>query len=195
VDARLYLIVTPALCRGDVVETVRAAVRGGVDLVQLRDKDATDCEFLRLARTLAEFPLILNDRVHLVHEAGALGAHVGEDDMTPKEARAELGPGKLLGVSTHNREELEALEDVDYAGLGPMFTTNTKQLTRTPGGPDLVRHTIDATTLPIFPIGGIHAGNAPALIAAGAMRLAVSSAICAAEDPERAAAALRGLLP
>lgn len=199
---KLYLIVTPGLCRGDIVETVVAAIAGGVDLVQLRDKEATDVEFLRLARALLPacrargVPLLLNDRVHLVTACGADGVHVGEDDVPPEEARALLGGGAIVGVSTHDRAEAAAAagRGADYAGLGPMYATGTKPLARTPGGPDLVRAVAGATALPVFPIGGITAANLPELVAAGATRAAVSRAICAAEDARAAAAALRAVL-
>jgi len=176
-----------------------AAIDGGVDMVQLRDKEAADDEFLRLARALANacrprgVPLILNDRVHLVIAAGADGVHVGEDDAPPE----GIPKGMIIGLSTHDRTEASAAKGrgATYIGLGPMFPTGTKELRRTPRGPALLREVLGATELPIFPIGGITATNAPDLVAAGATRLAASSAICAAKDPRAAAAAFRALLP
>jgi thiamine-phosphate pyrophosphorylase len=199
VRARLYLVLTPQVCAGDPLATAAAAIDGGVDLVQLRDKEADDDRFLRLARELAALchargvPLILNDRVHLVRAAGADGVHVGEDDAPPE----EVEKGLIVGLSTHDRAEVEAAaaRGATYVGLGPMFPTGTKTLARTPRGAALVREALGATALPLFPIGGITAANAPALIAAGATRLAVSSAICAARDPRAAAAELYALLP
>jgi thiamine-phosphate pyrophosphorylase len=198
VRARLYLVLTPQACRMDPVATAVAAIEGGADLVQLRDKEATDDAFLRLARALADVcrprgvPLILNDRVHLVEAAGADGVHVGEDD-TPPEA---IGKRMIIGLSTHDRAEAKAARSrgATYIGIGPMFPTATKELARAPGGPTLLRDVLTATDLPVFPIGGITAENAPQLIAAGATRLAVSAAICAAKDPRAAAARLRALL-
>ena len=155
-------------------------------------------EFLRLARRLAGLgvPLILNDRVHLVTEAGAMGVHLGEDDLPPEEAREILGPGRILGLSTHDREEVAAADGrgADYVGLGPMFPTGTKELTRRPGGPGLLRSVRGATVLPVFPVGGITAANLPSLVEAGATRAAVSSAICAAADPRAAALRFSSLL-
>jgi thiamine-phosphate pyrophosphorylase len=165
-------------------------------MVQLRDKEAGDAEFLRLACDLRAacrgIPLILNDRVHLVGPAGADGVHVGEDDIPPE----EIPKGMIVGLSTHNRAEVAAAASrgATYIGLGPMFPTETKRLKRAPRGADLLREALRATDLPVFPIGGITAANAPALVAAGATRLAVSAAICAAADPRAAAAALRTLL-
>lgn len=196
--ARLYLVLTPQACRGDPVATAAAAIEGGVDMVQLRDKEADDDAFLRLARELAKVcrprgvPLILNDRVHLVKAALADGVHVGEDDTPPEEIERTL----IIGLSTHDRAEAAAAKrrGATYIGIGPMFPTATKELTRAPRGAALLREIMGATDLPVFPIGGITAANAPGLVAAGATRLAVSSAICAAEDPGRAAASLRALL-
>jgi thiamine-phosphate pyrophosphorylase len=137
--------------------------------------------------------LILNDRVHLVEAAGANGAHVGEDDLPPEKARAILGPGRLLGVSTHDRAELAAARGrgADHCGLGPMFPTGTKALTRTPRGADLVRECAGATDLPVFCVGGVEPGNVGELVAAGATRVAVSSAIVDSPDPRAAAQQLR----
>jgi len=202
-EASLYFILTPQLCPRGAVATAAAALDGGVDAVQLRDKEAPDGAFLRLAIELAAHcrergvPLILNDRAHLVAEAGADGVHVGEDDLAPEEVRRRYGERLVVGLSTHDRAEVAAAtgRGADYVGLGPMFATPTKALTRTPGGAALLRDAADATALPLYPIGGIDAANAGALIAAGATRLAVSAAICQAADPRAAAAELKALLP
>ena len=199
---RLYLVVTPQRCRLDVETVVKEALSGGVDLVQLRDKEAPDSDFAELARRLVpicrEFgvPLILNDRAALVEETGADGVHVGKNDMTPEEVRERLGEKVLLGVSTHDRAEVAAAaaRGADYLGLGPMFPTRTKSLSRAPRGVELIRETAGATDLPVFPIGGITAATLPHLVAAGATRAAVSSAICASPDPHRAARELLGHL-
>jgi thiamine-phosphate pyrophosphorylase len=196
-------VLTPHLCRLDPVATAIAAIEGGVDLVQLRDKEATDEAFLALARSLVAalrprgVPLVLNDRVHLVRAAGADGVHVGEDDTPPEEVARRPGiEGMIVGLSTHDRAEARAARGrgATYIGIGPMFPTGTKELTRVPGGAALLREVLPATDLPVFPIGGITAANAPELVKAGATRLAVSSAICASVDPRSAAAELRALL-
>ncbi|MHC4222873.1 MAG: thiamine phosphate synthase [Planctomycetota bacterium] len=202
-DARLYLILSPRSCARSVAETVRAAIAGGVDLIQLRDKTVADERFVSFAQEIAPIciernvPLILNDRVHLVTRLGAVGVHLGEEDFPPEEARRLLGPGALIGLSTHSRGEVEAAagRGADYVGLGPMYPTATKTLTRRPGGAALVRAAQGATHLPLFPIGGIGPENVAELVEAGATRVAVSRAICAAEDPEEAARALRAALP
>ena len=119
---------------------------------------------------------------------------IGEHDVDAEKARAMLGPEKLLGVSTHNAEQLAAVRHADYAGLGPMFSSNTKHLTRTPGGPALVRSIQGVTDLPVFPIGGITVQNIVELIEAGATRVAVGYGICDASDPHATAAELRAFL-
>jgi len=199
--ARLYLVATPALC-GDIGAVVTAAIRGGVEAVQLRDKSADDATYGEYARLLAAIcrdagiPFLLNDRWHLVNQVGADGVHIGQDDTPIEQVRRALGPKAILGLSTHDHAEAAVARErgADYIGLGPMFATRTKTLSLDPGGPDLVARVADATDLPLYPIGGIDASNLPRLIRAGATRAAVSSAICCAADPERAARELRQLL-
>jgi len=195
-QVRLYLIVTPALC-DDMAKTVAAAIEGGVGAVQLRDKRSDDAQYARHARELVgvcggAVPLLLNDRWDLVESTGADGVHLGQDDASIESVRRALGPDALLGLSTHNRAEVQAARarGADYVGLGPMFATGTKRLTRAPGGTALLATVLVATTLPIFPIGGIDSDCLPQLVAVGAKRCAVSSAICAASDPKGAAASL-----
>lgn len=200
--ASLYLILTPQRCAHAIEKTVEEAIEGGVDLVQLRDKEASDEEFLRLALRVGRVcrergvPFVLNDRAALVRDAQADGVHVGEHDLPPELLRERFGPDLIVGLSTHGREEVlaAASRGVDYVGLGPVYATETKSLARTPRGPRLVSEAYGATRLPVFPIGGIDARNASVLVACGARRLAVSAAICAAPDPCEAARALRRVL-
>jgi len=200
--ARLYLVVTPALC-SDLGAVVRAAIEGGAEAVQLRDKSANDAQYGEYAAFLAPIcraacvPFLLNDRWHLVEKTGADGVHLGQGDAPIEQVRRALGPDAILGLSTHDRAEAASAQDrgADYIGLGPMFETRTKDLAFVPGGPDLVATVSGATELPLYPIGGIDASNLALLVAAGATRAAVSSAICTAADPRAAAADLRRLLP
>ena len=200
--ARLYVVVTPSLCRHPVADTVAAAVEGGAGAVQLRWKEAADAEFVALARDLGALchglgvPFLINDRDGLYEACGADGIHLGEDDLPPEEFRRRFGDAPLVGLSTHDRFEVAAAagRGASYVGLGPVFATETKRLSRPPGGPALVRAVEGATALPLYPIGGITAANAASLVEAGARRLAVSSAVCAADDPRDAAAALARLL-
>jgi thiamine-phosphate pyrophosphorylase len=192
--ARLYLV-----CDARSDAFLLAVLRGGVDLVQLRLKDADDAGIIDTARRYAVachahgVPLILNDRPDLVAQAGADGVHVGQDDMPVAQAREVVGPGRLVGLSTHSPAQIDAAgaePEVDYIGVGPVHATPTK-----PGRPavglDLVRYAADHAAVPFFAIGGIDAGNVAAVRAAGGARIAVVRAITDASDPEAAARALR----
>lgn len=199
--ARLYLV-TPLEPGGRPLEGVlAAALAGGVDIVQLRAKDAGDGEVLAaaaVARRLCDDAgalLIVNDRPDLVAPAHADGVHIGQDDGTIAEARAAAGADVLVGRSTHAPAQLAAAADegADYAGVGPVHATPTKA-GRAPVGLDYVRHAADAARIPWFAIGGIAAENAGEVVAAGAQRIAVVRAIAEAADPRAAAAGLLGVL-
>jgi thiamine-phosphate pyrophosphorylase len=192
--ARLYLV-----CDDRPDAFLERALRGGVDLVQLRLKDATDGEIVGVARRYRALcsprgvPLILNDRPDLVAEAGADGVHVGQDDVPVAQARELVGPERVVGLSTHSPAQIDAAAaepEVDYIGVGPVHSTPTK-----PGRPavglDLVRYAAVNAGTPFFAIGGIDAGNVAEVRAAGATRIAVVRAITDAADPEAAARALR----
>jgi thiamine-phosphate pyrophosphorylase len=195
--ARLYFV-TDSIPR----ERLEAALVGGVDIVQLRLKDASDDEVVAAARDFRELCdrfgalLVLNDRPDLVDACRADGVHVGQEDATPAAARAAVGPDRIVGLSTHSREQIEAAarEPVDYVAVGPVFQTPTKP-GRLPVGRELVRFAAETATVPWFAIGGIDPGNAAEVVAAGAERLAVVRAIRDADDPSAAARALRALLP
>lgn len=199
--ARLYLV-TPLRPGGrPLADVLTAALAGGVDIVQLRDKDAEDGELLAaaaVARRLCDKAgalLIINDRPELVAPAHADGVHIGQDDGTIADARAAAGPAAIVGRSTHAPAQLAAAADdgADYAGVGPVHATPTKA-GRPPVGLGYVRHAADHARLPWFAIGGITAENAGEVVAAGATRLAVVRAICEADDPHAAAQALRGVV-
>ncbi len=192
--ARLYLVCDE---RSDAF--LAAALRGGVDLVQLRLKHADDTEVVSVARRYAAVchdhgvPLLLNDRPDLVCDAGADGVHVGQDDMPVGQARGLVGPDRIVGLSTHSPAQIDAAAAdpaIDYIGVGPVHATPTK-----PGRPavglDLVRYAAAHAATPFFAIGGIAAANVAAVRAAGATRIAVVRAIADADDPEAAARALR----
>lgn len=199
--ARLYLV-TPLHPGGRPLEGVlAAALAGGVDIVQLRDKDAEDGELLAaaaVARRLCDAAgalLIVNDRPELVAPAHADGVHIGQDDGTVADARAAAGADAIVGRSTHAPAQLAAAADegADYAGVGPVHATPTKA-GRPPVGLGYVRHAADHARLPWFAIGGIAAENAGEVVAAGAQRIAVVRAITDADDPRAAAHALRGVV-
>jgi thiamine-phosphate pyrophosphorylase len=200
--ARLYLVCGCAPRGGhDLQGLLRAAVAGGVEIVQLRDKRLGDEELLaaaRAARALCEelgALLIVNDRPLVARESGADGVHVGQQDMAVADVRELIGPDMLIGLSTHAREEIDA-EDAarsDYIGVGPVHETPTKP-GRAAVGVELIRYAAERSPVPFFAIGGLHAHNLGEAIGAGARRAVVLRAIADAEDPRRAARALRELL-
>ncbi|MCH4565188.1 MULTISPECIES: thiamine phosphate synthase [Halomonas] len=198
IDLSLYLVTDPGLCadRG-LVDTVVAAVRGGVTLVQLRDKHASDAELIDQARRLkaalagSGVPLIINDRPEVALAAGADGLHLGQDDGDVAAARAALGERAILGLSVQTHAQLARLDPgpLDYLGLGPVFATPTKHDHARPLGFDGLAALVAASPLPTVAIGGLKAEHAAAVRSAGADGLAVISAICGQPDPEAAARA------
>lgn len=203
-DLSTYLVTDPALCepRG-VVETVRAAVDGGVTAVQLRDKDASARSLCLLTTAVlralegTDVPVLVNDRLDVALATGAHGVHLGQDDLHVEAARRLIGPDLLLGLSVSTEEEMtaaNALPDgtVDYLGVGPVFATPTKTDAKDPlgigGTADLCRR----TRLPCVAIGGIDADNVAYVRDAGVQGVAVVSAVCSAADPAEAVAALGG---
>jgi thiamine-phosphate pyrophosphorylase len=183
--ARLYLVLDGAHAR-----VLDPALRGGVDVVQLRDKQFGDDELLRAAepfrRACDEHGalFILNDRPELAAECGADGVHVGQGDATLAEARRAVGPDRLVGLSASTPAELDA--EPDYFGVGAVFGTPTKADAVT-GGLELVRAAAERLRIPWFAIGGIDLSNVAEVVAAGAPGIAVVRAIRDADDPEDAA--------
>jgi thiamine-phosphate pyrophosphorylase len=195
-DARLYLV-----CDARPRAFLDAALRGGVDVIQLRDKTlASDAEIVAAARAFraaadaAGALFVLNDRPDLVAACGADGVHVGQDDADPRSARAAVGHDRIVGRSTHAPGQLAAADadpDVDYLAVGPVHATPTKP-GRPAAGIAYVEHAAHAEPrTPWFAIGGIDAATLPAVLAAGARRIVVVRAITEAADPEAAARALR----
>ncbi len=199
-DLTLYLVTDARLTAARGLEAVvAAAVKGGASLVQLRDPDAHGRALADQARALkallAPFgiPLIINDRVDVAHAAGVAGVHLGQDDLSPAAARAILGPDAIVGLSVGNPVELAAsdLGPVDYLGVGPVRATGTKADAGAAIGAEGIAAVRALTRLPLVGIGGIDLTNAAHVIRAGADGIAVVSAICAAKNPEEAAAALK----
>lgn len=196
-SARLYLI-----CGEQDNRALEAALRGGVGIVQLRLKHATDQEVVSTSRRFARVCaahgalFILNDRPDLVAEAEADGVHVGQDDMPLEQARALVGPERLVGLSTHGKDQVDAAgatEAPDYIGVGPVYETPTKP-GRAAIGLDVVRYAAAQSTVPFFAIGGIDEGTVGDVVAAGARRVAVVRALVDAADPEQVARHLREAL-
>ena len=193
-DAHLYLVCDE---RSDAF--LDSALRGGVDVLQLRMKEGSDAAILAAAARFAhacarhDALFILNDRPDLVLAAGADGVHVGQDDDPVPEARNQVGPERLVGLSTHTPDQVDRAHGVDYIGVGPVHATPTK-----PGRPavglELVRYASDRAAVPFFAIGGIEPANVVAVRDAGATRIAVVRAVTEADDPERVARELRGAL-
>ena len=196
-SARLYLVVEAA-----AEPVLEPALRGGVDMVQLRDKDADDelllhaAERFRTACDRHDALFWVNDRPDLALATGADGVHVGQDDQPVAAVREQVGPDVLIGLSTHSPEQFDAAlaSEADQLSVGPVWETPTKA-GRPAAGLDYVgyaaSHAGDAAW---FAIGGIDAGNAAEVVEAGASRIVVVRAIRDAPDPERAAAELRALL-
>ncbi|WP_292762789.1 bifunctional hydroxymethylpyrimidine kinase/phosphomethylpyrimidine kinase, partial [Microbacterium sp. UBA3486] len=206
-DLSLYLVTDAALC-GDrgVVETVRRAVDGGVRIVQLRDKDATDAEtvdqLIALSRVIdGRALLVVNDRLDAVvaaRERGARvdGVHLGQGDASVLRAREALGPDALVGLTANTRAHLDAVDalpagTVDYLGVGVIRPTATKPDHPAPLGVDGFRDLVAASSLPCVAIGGVGIDDTEPLRDAGAAGLAVVSVLCAADDPEATAAEFR----
>ncbi len=196
---RVYGITDERYLKGRTLDTcVEQAVKGGATMIQLREKCADEETFYRKAESLKRVcdqygvPLIINDEIGITLRVGAAGAHVGQDDMEVSEARAKLGPDRILGVTAHNVEEAVAAEQggADYLGCGAMFATGTKN-DAVPMTREEFRAICDAVSIPVVAIGGITAENAEQLRGIGAAGLSVSSGLFAAEDIEAAAGKLR----
>jgi thiamine-phosphate pyrophosphorylase len=199
--ARLYLVCGANPDGRELPTLLRAAIAGGVDIVQLREKHTPDEELASIAnaaRVLCQelgVLLIVNDRPWVAREARADGIHVGQDDIPPAEVRELVGPDMLIGLSTHSPAQIDAVDTsvVDYVGVGPIHETPTK-----PGRPavgvELIRYAAANAPVPFFAIGGLNAGNLAPARDAGATRVCVLRAIADADDPEEAARDLCDLM-
>ncbi len=195
--ARLYLVIDAAAAPS----VVPAALEGGVDLVQLRDKHASDDEIVHVGGELLalceqhDALFLVNDRPDLAGACGAHGVHVGQDDEPVDAVREIVGEQTLIGLSTHSREQVDAAgrSACDYFAVGPVYETPTKA-GRPAVGTELVSYAAAHAGKPWFAIGGIEAGNAGAVVGAGAERLVVVRAIRDAADPAAAAAELRSFV-
>jgi thiamine-phosphate pyrophosphorylase len=199
--SRLYLVLEARPRGEDPRSLLDAALRGGVDVVQLRDKGLADedlvaaAESFRKACDAHRALFVLNDRPDLVEACGADGVHVGQADAAAPEARSRVGAERLVGVSVSSGEQMRAAEDAgaDYAGVQTIYATPTKPEERAEGI-ELVREAAATLTIPWFAIGGIELGNVAEVAAAGARGVAVVRAVRDADDPEAAARELRSAL-
>ncbi|HEY6911055.1 MAG TPA: thiamine phosphate synthase [Myxococcales bacterium] len=193
----VYAIVDDSAARPPL-ELVAAFVRGGAAVVQLRLKRAGAGELVRVAREARKLCagralLLVNDRPDVARLAEADGVHLGQEDLPWRDARAIVGPGALVGVSTHGDEEIDSAQGADYIGFGPIFATASK-----PGAPLPPPHgiaglarAVQRSRAPVVAIGGIGEEGAGEVARAGARCVAAIAALCNAADPERAVARLR----
>ena len=199
---QLYVIVDPDASRGrDPAWIAERAIRGGADVIQLRDKSASTRQLIEEAKRMLQItrptgvPLLINDRADVALTVQADGVHVGQDDLPISAVRAVMGPHQIIGTSTHSlAQALEAdREPVDYLALGPIFATPTK-----PGSPSvgfgLIAQVKARVKTPLVVIGGIDLVTLPQALQAGDECVAVVRAVCAADDPERAAKQLKQVI-
>jgi thiamine-phosphate pyrophosphorylase len=199
--SRLYLVTPARPAAGDLDQFLPAVLEAGVDMVQIREKNLEAghlMPFLAIAkRNTDDFGalLIVNDRVDVAIAAGADGVHLGQDDLAPQHARQQMGPGPLIGLSTHAPSEVEAVsrEPVDYIAVGPIHETPTK-----PGRPatglGLIKVAKESSSIPFFAIGGIDLTTVGDVVKAGATRIVVVRALTEAEDPASVARRLKSIL-
>ncbi|MCD7973358.1 MAG: thiamine phosphate synthase [Candidatus Azobacteroides sp.] len=199
----LYLVTDRGLsCGRPLVEVVQEAVKGGVTMVQLREKEASSREFYELAVELKklllpwQIPLIINDRLDIALACDAEGLHIGQSDLPYPVARHLLGKNKIIGLSVENLRDVRQANDweVDYIGISPVFGTSTKTDTAPPVGLEGVRRLTKESVHPAVGIGGINLSNARQLIEAGAKGVSVVSAIMSAPSPREAAEQIRNEL-
>jgi thiamine-phosphate pyrophosphorylase len=207
-DLRLNAIVDPERAGGhDLAELARLCAEGGATLVQLRDKKSETRAMVERARAIKQalkpfgVAFVVNDRIDVALAAEADGVHLGSDDMPVQDARRLLGPNALIGLSIKSAAEAEAapLDLIDYVGSGGVYVTLSKEQKNAPIGPAGLARIVAvlklrAGNLPVCGIAGIDAGNAAAVIGAGADGIAVISALSLAPDPAAAARALRGIV-
>jgi len=189
----LYAVLDAEVARAHgwtIPDLARAVFDGGAMLVQVRAKTLTSADFLQISREVTTLAasygatVIVNDRADVAVLAGASGVHVGQDDLAPGDARAIVGPDRLVGVSTHTREQVlrAAAAPIDYIAVGPIFGTATKDTGYEAAGLDLVSHA-HATGRAVVAIGGITLERAASVIRAGATSLAVITDLLTGEDP------------
>ena len=201
-DYSLYLVTDRGLLgKRELIPSITAAIKGGVRMLQLREKDLATRDFFEVAREVKavtdkfRVPLIINDRLDIALAVGASGLHVGQEDLPAQLARKLLGPAKILGVSVTNLvEALQAQADgADYLGVGAIFPTGTKS-DAARVGLDTLRLIKQKVRIPVVAIGGINAGNAGSIKALKVDGIAVVSAILSQTDIEAAARELSGLM-
>jgi thiamine-phosphate pyrophosphorylase len=202
-DLSLYLVTDQGLSKGRSHEfIVQEAIKGGVTIVQLREKDICSRDFYDLAKSLMSIlkplniPLIINDRLDIALAVNADGLHIGQSDLPYHIARELLGKDKIIGLSVETIEQAREANclDVDYIGLSPVFSTNTKLDINIPLGLSGIKEIASFTKHKTVAIGGINCSNAGDIIANGADGIAVVSAIVSHENPQKAASELKSIV-
>ena len=203
IDYALYLVISQDDCRGrDVFAVLEQAIQGGVTLVQLREKSMPTRDMVALAKrmkallTQYEIPLIINDRVDVALAVDAEGVHVGQKDMHPLDVRPLIGPERILGLSINTEKHIQEAQalPVDYLGIGPVFTTQTKKDSKPILGVDGLSCMCKKAHVPVVSIGGIKQENAEQALPQGTEGIAVVSAICGADRPLDAAKRLKNFV-
>lgn len=200
----LYLVISEKACQGkDMLKVAEQAIRGGVDIIQLREKKLPEYLFLERAKRLREItekhgvPLIINDNPKVTSKASAAGIHVGNKDVSPTSLRQEaFFKERIIGYSIEYLAQLDNEQATmsDYLAVSPVFRTNTKRDTVTEWGLEGVARIRELTQKPLVAIGNLHIENAKTVIRAGADCIAVVSTICGAETPEKAAYELKNAI-
>jgi thiamine-phosphate pyrophosphorylase len=193
-NRNVYLLLSSDQCHGDVEDVLTEAIAGGIRIVQIREKSMPDRELLEYARRVRRITresgvlLIMNDRPDLAVLCEADGVHVGQEELSVRDVRRVVGPKCLIGVSTHSIEQARdaVLDGASCIGVGPVFESGTKSFDEF-AGLDFVREVAAEIQLPWFPIGGIDHTNVDQVLAAGASRIAISGAVCRADNPRHAA--------
>lgn len=201
-DLRLYLVTDRLAAKGrDAKSVIAAALKGGVTMIQVREKNSSAREFMAFAETVKELaapygvPVIINDRVDVAVAVRADGVHLGQSDIPCEVARAMLGRESIIGLSVEKMAQIPEANSlpVDYIGVSPVFATPTKTDTAEPFGLAGLSSAVRLSEHPVVAIGGVNIETAPGILACGVDGLAVVSAIMGAGDPQVAASALKGL--
>jgi thiamine-phosphate pyrophosphorylase len=198
---RLYVLITESVCKKPWLETAEQAILGGADCLQFREKQLETGEFFRRAKQFVELCRrhdvisIVNDRADIALAVDADGVHVGQSDLPARETRKLIGNKKIVGVSTHNLAQAKqaVLDGADYIGVGPFFKSATKTRDFIAGA-DYARHVAEQIRVPAVAIAGISEQNVDEVLASGMTALAVTAAVCGADDPRAAAQRLKARL-
>jgi thiamine-phosphate pyrophosphorylase len=199
----LYPVISSEFCNGrNPVDVLKAVADGGAGVVQMREKNLNEPDFMKMAEEFRKITeafnmlLIINDNVHAASEVGADGVHLGQNDMPLSEAK-QIAPDIIIGVSTHSFSEIESAQKdkADYINIGPIFSTATKTLSIQPLGPDFLRKALEIVKVPFTVMGGIKQQHIPELLALNATRIAMVTEITQAENITQRVQQLRKLWP